>query len=217
MDSEDLVAQLSLLVERKSADKATRICVAIDGPDAAGKTTLADLLVVKLRTRAAVLRSSIDNWANPSNVRYRRGRESPEGYYFDSFDLARLRRDLLDPFALGGDGRCRLVRQDHEGDLSPDVLITVAGERCVLLFDGVFLLRPELKRYWDLSIYLHVDPEIALERGVARDSRHMGGTAVARNLYSIVTCEDKRFTRCKRRRSTRQTLWSTTPTSNLRT
>src|ERR1039457_4412012 len=27
------------------------------------------------------------------------------------------------------------------------------------------------------------EPQIALERGVARDSRHMGGTAVARNLY----------------------------------
>lgn len=217
MDSEDLVAQLSLLVERKSADKATRICVAIDGPDAAGKTTLADLLVVKLRTRAAVLRSSIDNWANPSNVRYRRGRESPEGYYFDSFDLARLRRDLLDPFALGGDGRCRLVRQDHKGDLSPDVLITVADERCVLLFDGVFLLRPELSQYWDLSIYLHVNPRSLSNAG----SRVTPGTWAARQSpeisTSIVTCEDKRFTRCKRRRSTRQTLWSTTPTSNLRT
>jgi uridine kinase len=60
---------------------------------------------------------------------------------------------------------------------------TVADERCVLLFDGVFLLRPELSKYWDLSIYLHVEPEIALERGAERDSRHMGGRVVARDLY----------------------------------
>ncbi len=61
-----------------------RVIVAIDGPDAAGKTTLADTLAQQVARPA--LRVSIDDWHNPREVRLRRGDESPVGYYMDSFD-----------------------------------------------------------------------------------------------------------------------------------
>jgi uridine kinase len=35
--------------------------------------------------------------------------------------------------------------------------------------DGVFLLRPELGRCWDVRVFVDVDPEQGLERGVERD------------------------------------------------
>lgn len=44
------------------------------------------------------------------------------------------------------------------------------GRDALLLFDGVFLFRPELVDHWDLRIYVHVDPEVSLNRGVARDA-----------------------------------------------
>src|SRR5437763_3560056 len=63
--------------------------VAIDGPDAAGKTTLADELAAGLRGRGReAIRASIDGFHRPRAARYRRGPDSPEGYYEDSFDYA---------------------------------------------------------------------------------------------------------------------------------
>ena len=61
--------------------------VAIDGVDAAGKTTLADALAgVLIQRGRAVIRASIDGFHRPRAERHRQGANSPEGYYADSFD-----------------------------------------------------------------------------------------------------------------------------------
>lgn len=66
--------------------------VAIDGADAAGKTILADELEKLLGP--SVVRISADAFLRPRRERYRRGRESPEGYYEDSFDHAPFRASI---------------------------------------------------------------------------------------------------------------------------
>ncbi len=45
----------------------------------------------------------------------------------------------------------------------------VAGAHGTLIADGVFLLHPELRDLWDLTVFLAVDREIARERGIERD------------------------------------------------
>lgn len=65
--------------------------VGIDGPDAAGKTTLADALGAV----TGVPRIRADDFLAPPAVRYARGPLSPEGYYADAFDLAALRAAVL--------------------------------------------------------------------------------------------------------------------------
>src|SRR5262245_37708681 len=76
--------------------------VAVDGVDGVGKTTFADRLgrAVELIGRP-VIRSSADAFHNPRELRYRRGRTSPEGFYFDSYDYTALQRHLLDPLGPG--------------------------------------------------------------------------------------------------------------------
>src|SRR5918912_955294 len=82
--------------------------VAIDGPDAAGKTTLADELAAGLRGRGReTIRASIDGFHRPRAARYRRGPGSPERYYEDSFDYAALHKELLDPLRPHGSRRYR--------------------------------------------------------------------------------------------------------------
>ena len=62
--------------------------IGIDGVDGAGKTSLADELVRPLEARGrSVIRASVDHFHNPRAVRYAAGRQSPEGYFQDSFDL----------------------------------------------------------------------------------------------------------------------------------
>ncbi|HVE98111.1 MAG TPA: uridine kinase [Mycobacteriales bacterium] len=141
-----IVRDLADLVGALCADH-DRVTVAIDGPDAAGKTTLAKDLAHEIRGH--VVRASVDAFLHDASIRYRRGELSPEGCYRDSFDYARLQREVLQPFARGGD-------------------------RAVLLVDGVFLLRPELRGAWTLSVYLDVSAGESLRRAKRRDAERFG-------------------------------------------
>jgi uridine kinase len=158
--------------------------VAIDGKDAAGKTTLADHLASALVGGPhEVIRAGIDGWHSPEEVRYRRGRLSPEGYYLNSFDLDHLRRELLDPLGPTGSHAYRLARFDYRTDSGVDEGTRRAIKPSVLVFDGVFLLRPELAECWELSVYVDVPPEVSFQRGLDRDSLQMGGDQVATDRY----------------------------------
>lgn len=94
----DKLAELILAVERPHP-----VRVAIDGVSAAGKTTLADELTLRIETAGRpVIRASIDDFHNPRSVRYARGPLSPEGYYFDTNHHDAFRQNLLLPLGPGG-------------------------------------------------------------------------------------------------------------------
>jgi uridine kinase len=152
--------------------------VAVDGPPAAGKTTLADELAAVLRAQGRnVIRATVDDFLFPRARRYRRGRYSAEGCYFDAHDRAALGRVLLDPLGPGGDRRFQhaVYDQDTDTPLSPPVMTAPAD--AVLLFDGVFLLRPELVDRWDLRIFLSVPFEQTVDRARRRGTAPAGSTA----------------------------------------
>jgi uridine kinase len=144
--------------------------VAIDGVDASGKTTLADELVPLIENHGRpVIRASVDGFHYPRVVRYQRGADSPEGYYRDSFDDAAILRELLIPLGPGGNGKyCRAVF-DFRVDAPAPETRCIAPQSAILLFDGVFLLRPELVDHWDFSIFVDVDFNLSVPRAVARD------------------------------------------------
>jgi uridine kinase len=66
--------------------------VAVDGFDGAGKTHLADELATAIGPVAVRVR--VDDFLNPQAVRYARGRDSPEGFFLDSFDYDAFRAAL---------------------------------------------------------------------------------------------------------------------------
>jgi uridine kinase len=137
--------------------------VAVDGAPAAGKTTLADELAVVLRARGrAVIRATIDDFLVPRAQRYRRGEFSAEGCYFDAHDWDALKRVLLDPLGPGGDRRFRCAVDDR----SP---VATAAADAVLVFDGVFLLRPEVIDRWDLRVFVSTALERTVDRAVVRE------------------------------------------------
>jgi uridine kinase len=144
--------------------------VAIDGPDASGKTTLADALVAPLETRGAfVVRASIDDFERPRAERYVRGRFSAKGYYRDSFDYGAFQRLLLDPLTSGASPALVRTRAfDVVADKPIATRPVAVPARGVVLVDGVFLLRPELRDRWNLSILLEVCERETLRRALAR-------------------------------------------------
>ncbi len=145
------------------------IRVAIDGVDGAGKTTLADALapLVSAQGRPAI-RASVDNFHHPRAVRYARGRYSPDGFYLDSYDYDSFCGLLLDPLSPGGSGRYQPRSFDLENDRLFDRCLQQAHPAAALIVDGIFLQRPELRSYWDLSIFLRVDFEVSLPRAAQR-------------------------------------------------
>ena len=152
--------------------------VAVDGPPAAGKTTLADELALLLRSRGReVIRASTESFQLPRAQRYRRGEFSPEANYHDSFDYDTLRRVLLDPLGPDGDRRYQHAVYDLHTDTAVSQPAKTATADAVLLLDGVFLLRPELIDRWDLSIFVSAPFERILDRARIRDLALLGSTA----------------------------------------
>jgi len=167
---------------RLPADRAVK--VGIDGVDGAGKTKFADELASVLqKSNRPIIRASVDGFHNPQAVRYAQGRTSPEGYFADSYDYAALRAALLDPLSPGGSGRYRVAVFDHRSD-SPVAEPEHRGlPASILVFDGIFLHRPELRDCWDFSVFLDVAFAISVSRCAERDGTSPDPAAAANHRY----------------------------------
>ncbi|HTK93331.1 MAG TPA: GNAT family N-acetyltransferase [Verrucomicrobiae bacterium] len=151
-----LLERVARSVSARTAPDVLR--VGIDGVDGAGKTTFADELAAALTSAGRpVIRSGVDGFHHPRAIRYRRGRESPEGFLRDSYDYATLAAVLLEPLSPGGSRRYRRQVFDVEADRAVHAPEERAQPGAILLFDGIFLHRPELRAFWDVSIFLRVE------------------------------------------------------------
>lgn len=131
-----------------------RRLIAVDGASGTGKSTFADELGRTIETRGSpTVRASIDSFHRPRRERYRLGADSPIGYYRDSHDLAAVQRELLQPF-IAGTGSYRRALFDEPSDHVTDEPAEPVPAAAILVFDGLFLLRPELCEYWSLSVFL---------------------------------------------------------------
>jgi uridine kinase len=162
-----------------------RAIVAVDGLDGAGKTRFADALALELEKRPhAVFRASIDDFHRPRVERYARGRDSAEGFYRDSFNYVTLRRVLVEPFRIGRIGSFVPEAFDVRADAPIEPKWLTGPDDAILVIDGIFLNRPELRGTWNYSIWLDVEPEVALARLLERDGaldhpeRYAGGQAL---------------------------------------
>ena len=110
---------LQSLAARILALPATRIVkVGIDGVDGAGKTTFSgELAQILSASGRPLITASVDGFHYPKSIRYRLGKDSPEGFFRDSYDYAALKTVLLDPLSPGGTGRYRTAIFDHRSDL----------------------------------------------------------------------------------------------------
>jgi uridine kinase len=160
------------------------IRVGIDGVDGAGKTMFATELAYKLQTSGRpVIRATVDGFHNPRAIRYARGRSSPEGYFADSYNYAALRAALLDPLSPEGSGRYRTAVFDHRADLPVEMPEQEAMPASILVFDGIFLHRPELRDCWDFSVFLKVRFDVSVARCARRDGTSPDPSEVANRRY----------------------------------
>jgi uridine kinase len=179
---DDLAARITRLSPR-------RVRVAVDGYTASGKSSFGHELATAIRQLdRPTLRACLDDFKKP----WRHARElgydrlTGEGYYRNAYDFAAARDLLLGPAGPDGSGQvvlCAhdpLTGEDHRGTRVD------APSDAVLVVDSVFAFRPEYNDQWDYRIWLDVDPEQSLARGVARDTDMEGldgATRVHRDRY----------------------------------
>lgn len=158
--------------------------VAVDGITAAGKTTLAGELAVAVTERGRhALRLSMDGYHHRRAHRHRQGRDSAKGYYEDAYDFPEFARLVLVP--LGPDGS-RAYQQriiDLPTDEPIDEPPILAPPDAILIVDGSFLQRPELRSQWDLVVFVHTGFDTAKDRGSHRDATAFGGVEAARQAF----------------------------------
>jgi uridine kinase len=178
----EAVAAIADAVDAVSCSHPVR--VAIDGSAAAGKTMLADELAASLRGRGReVIRASIESFLRPRIERYRRGPESARGCYEDSFDYDRLQDELLRPLGESGSRLYRTEIYDRGTDLLVDSEQMEASAAAILLFDGVFLLRPELVDAWEFRVFIAVGSEEIIRRARIRDAEAYGSADDAEGRF----------------------------------
>jgi uridine kinase len=132
---------------------------------------------------SVVLRASLDDFKRPWNERHLHDRLSGEGYYRNAFDTEAIRRLLLEPAAPTGSGTVVLCSIDPLTQVNHSRTTVEIPDDGVLIVDGVFALRPALNSYWDLRVWLQIDPELSVRRGIARDAKREGGTEHAEALH----------------------------------
>lgn len=142
--------------------------VGVDGVDGSGKTVFADELAVTLRPRVPVERVSIDGFHKQRADRYRLGRTSPEGFWLDSYDYDAFECGVVQPLRAGA-----LEYLEASHDLATDEVLDGPLRRldspAIVIVDGIFLHRPELRDVWDFSLYLDVDFSVSVARMSVRD------------------------------------------------
>lgn len=152
----------------RTQDLGGNVFVGVDGVDGSGKTVFADELAAVLAILQPTARISIDGFHKRRLDRYRLGKHSPRGFWEDSYDYEAFDRLVVAP--LRGDGRT-YVGASH--DLETDELLDgpqlTLPSSSVVLVDGIFLHRPELRAIWDFSVFLDVDFSVSVSRMAKRD------------------------------------------------
>ncbi|MDN5696706.1 MAG: hypothetical protein L0G70_01875 [Rubrobacter sp.] len=159
---------LNTLAKDFMSDAVGRILIAVDGVDGSGKSTFAAGLAAVVSSKPVIV-IHVDDFLNLKEIRHRRGRDSPEGFWLDTYDYESLYRDVLVPLRRGGTGCYRPVATDHQQDAKLRTEPRQAPEHAVVIVEGMFLHRDELMDWWDYSYFLDVPFVETARRMAARD------------------------------------------------
>lgn len=158
-----LVEHVADAIDESPRDR--RIAVAVDGAPPAGADRLAELLVNELRLRGrSAVHVSAHDYLRPASLRLELGREDPDLFYTDWFDLRAIEREVLDPIGPDGSGRVLPKLWDSEADRAYRAQYVELKPGGVVLLDGPFLIGAGLA--FDLTVHLSVS-SAALARHTA--------------------------------------------------
>ncbi|QUH21614.1 uridine kinase [Alkaliphilus sp. B6464] len=149
--------------------------VAIDGLGGSGKTTITKSIAENLKTKGYnPVIIHIDDFIQPKSVRYNEKYEEWFCYYHLQWRYKYLIDNILCPIYDGEkmiDRKIELYDKDIDEYKVKD--FKYDSDKSLLIIEGVFLQRPELKKFLNYVIYLDIPKDIRLERVIKRD-RYIG-------------------------------------------
>jgi uridine kinase len=107
--------------------------------------------------------------------------EAPEPCHL----IGLLQDALLGPLGERGDRRYRTQVFDYRIDQPVHSQLLQAPADAILIFDGVFLLRPELADAWDFRVFVSIDVDEIVRRARVRDSVLFGSPDDAERRYRV--------------------------------
>lgn len=159
---------MAVLQRLPTPPAAAPALVCVEGLGRAGKTTLATALAAHVRDLTLV---HGDDFYGPEERDWRSW--SPREGYERYFDHRRLDRELLRPLTAARPATFQ--RYDWETN-TLDGWIAVEP-RGIVLVEGVYLLRRELRSYWDLAVYVDTPRNLRQQRLHARGENDEGWIA----------------------------------------
>ena len=149
---------------------APAVRIGIDSAIDADGDELAARVVQRLSSGAVPAhRLRAGDFLRPRSLRLEFGRDPAAGYEH-WYDVAALRREALDHLGPGGDGSWLPRLRDPQTDRSIRVGREQASPRSVIVLDGRFLLRPELRTSLDLVVHLEVSRPARRRRAPGDDA-----------------------------------------------
>ncbi|MES2471974.1 MAG: hypothetical protein V4601_03930 [Pseudomonadota bacterium] len=180
-------SQIKAIVD-KACDIAKRegrlMVLGISGVDSSGKSTLAmevERYLANAQMTAQVF--SIDDFMTLRSVR-NANTDQARGYYDEAYDFRLLATQVLKPARSSNELRGTLTQTDWIKDqhYERDIAMHAPG---IVIVEGVFIFRREIRDLFDFRIWIHLTPEEALQLAVRRprDLDYYGSAEVIERRY----------------------------------
>lgn len=167
---------------KEKYDTKRTLIIGIDGLGGAGKSTISESLSALLgEENYSVTLLHIDDFIHPRSVRYNSDYPEWECYYNLQWRYDYLIDRIIEPIKSGRDFACDIELYDKDNDsyfLQPAAI----PNGSIVIIEGIFLQRPELKGVFDYMIYIDVPEETRLARVLERDG-YIGGKEQIKAKY----------------------------------
>jgi uridine kinase len=176
----DVYARVEALVRRSRT-----LLIGIDGPGGSGKSTLARELAGLLDDATII---EFDDFYRSADERRLRSRGDADEIGGD-FDWPRVLGQVLNPLAVNE--AARYQRYDWDRDQLAEWHVVAPGG--VVIVEGNYSTRDELRVYYDLTIWVDAPYDVRLRRGVERD----GEVSRARWVNEWMPQEERYIVACR--------------------
>ncbi|MDQ2088233.1 hypothetical protein RBH29_17555 [Herbivorax sp. ANBcel31] len=170
---ESLMKTLTNLILNQK-NNGSPLVVGINGIDTSGKTMFSKKLKKHLQDMDCEVQIiHIDDFHNPKSIRYY-GDDEVYNYFYKSFEYNRLISEILDPIKFEKKLFKKYMALNLETDKYDLERTYKVTSNTIVILEGVFILREEVRGFLDFSIFIYVPFEIVKERAIKRDVPKFG-------------------------------------------
>lgn len=145
------------------------LIIGIDGLGGAGKSTISSKISDTLNQKGYnTIVLHIDDFIHPKSVRYNSNYPEWKCYYNLQWRYDYLIDKIINPIKNGSDFNQQIELYDKENDTYLLQELNVP-KGSIIIVEGVFLQRKELKNCFDYTIYIDIPENVRLDRVLKRD------------------------------------------------